>query len=61
MRPPMAMRLGPRTHDREPGRTHIAVYMSIQLGLAAGDIPTIPPAELYERFLAWTRSAGVNL
>jgi len=45
----------------EPGRTHIAVYMSIQLGLAAGDIPTIPPAELYERFLAWTRSAGVNL
>jgi hypothetical protein len=37
-------------------RVGLSVYMGMQLEHAAGDIGhTTPPAELFERFLAWTR------
>jgi hypothetical protein len=37
-------------------RVGLSVYMAAQHGQAAGEISaTVPPGELYERFLAWTR------
>jgi hypothetical protein len=39
------------------GRTHLAIVMVDQLGAAAVDMPAARPAELYERFIAWTRAA----
>jgi hypothetical protein len=31
------------------------MYAWDRLEEAAGDLPTTPPAELFERFLSWTR------
>jgi hypothetical protein len=36
-------------------RTHLAVYMAVQLGHAAGELTTATTTQLYERFIAWTR------
>jgi hypothetical protein len=33
----------------------LAMLAWLQLEAAAGDLPQIAPAELYERFLRWTR------
>lgn len=38
-------------------RTALAIHMTVQLGIAAGDMPSTSPGELYLRFLLWTRSA----
>ena len=32
-----------------------SIFLSLLLHEAAGDMPTAPPAELFERFVAWTR------
>lgn len=37
-------------------RTALAIHMTVQLGVAAGDMPSVSPGELYFRFLLWTRS-----
>ena len=37
------------------GRVALAVHMWERLDLAAGDLRTLPPSELFERFLSWTR------
>lgn len=39
-----------------PG-TALAMYMTVQLGVAARDMPTAQPGDLYFRFLLWTRPA----
>lgn len=36
-------------------RTWVAVYAASQMGDAILDLPTATPAELYERFIRWTR------
>jgi hypothetical protein len=36
-----------------------AIMMSVMLDLAAGDMPTATPGELFERFVAWTRATPV--
>ena len=36
-------------------RTPLAMLMAAHLTTAAADMPTAPPDELWERFLAWTR------
>jgi hypothetical protein len=41
------------------GRTGLAIYQVAQL-TAAADMPTAPPAELYERFIAWTRNGAAR-
>ncbi len=33
--------------------TRIAIAMGVEMMGAARDMPTAPPAELYERFLGW--------
>lgn len=39
----------------------LAIWMGAQLGLAASEIPVrVTPAELYERFIAWTRPAPLD-
>ncbi|GLH97333.1 hypothetical protein Pa4123_26080 [Phytohabitans aurantiacus] len=39
-----------------PRRTDLAVYMAVQLGHAAGDLPAATTStQLYERFIEWTR------
>ncbi len=35
--------------------TRLAVYCAANLGAAALDLPSSPPAELHERFLGWVR------
>ena len=42
-------------------RTALAIYMTVQLGVAAGDMPSVEPSELYLRFLQWTRSAPPSI
>lgn len=42
----------------ELGSTELAVYAAANLGEAVADLPATPPAELYDRFLAWTRPAA---
>jgi hypothetical protein len=37
------------------GRVALAVYMCQRLDEAAGDLRNVPPSELFERFLSWTR------
>jgi hypothetical protein len=37
--------------------TWLAVYCAANLGEAALDLPSSPPAELHERFLGWVRPA----
>jgi hypothetical protein len=37
------------------GRVALAVHMWERLDEAAGDVRTLPPSELFERFLSWTR------
>jgi hypothetical protein len=39
-------------------RTRLAIYQVAQLTVAAADMPSAPPAELYERFIAWTRNGA---
>ena len=39
------------------GRKTLSIFAVDRLSEAARDIPTMTPAELYERFLAWTRPA----
>jgi hypothetical protein len=36
----------------------LALYAAAHLSEAAPDMPTAPPAELYDRFMAWTRPTG---
>ena len=36
----------------------LAIYAAVCLGEAAEDLPATPPAELYDRFLAWTRAVS---
>jgi hypothetical protein len=38
--------------------TPLSVLMSVEMTDAARDNPRIPPIELYERFLAWTRPSA---
>lgn len=38
-----------------PAGTALAEYMAGNLYVAAADLTTITPRELYERFVAWTR------
>ncbi len=35
--------------------TYLVLFMSVDMVDAARDNPTLRPAELHERFLAWTR------
>ncbi|MBU2667784.1 flavin reductase, partial [Actinoplanes bogorensis] len=42
----------------ELGRTSLAMYLFAYLNEAAGVMPGVTPGELYERFLAWTRTPG---
>jgi hypothetical protein len=42
-------------------RTYLIVYLSIDMVDAARDQPTMPPGELYERFIAWARTAEDGL
>lgn len=37
------------------GRIALAVHMSQRLDQASGDLQNVPPAELFGRFLSWTR------
>lgn len=37
-------------------RTMLAIYTQQQMALAIQDMPTVAPAELYERFLSWIRA-----
>ena len=37
------------------GRTTLSIFAAERLIEAARDVPTITPAELFERFLSWTR------
>lgn len=37
--------------------TRLAVFTAAYLGEATRDLTTTPPAELYDRFIAWTRRA----
>jgi len=39
----------------EMAGTNLAMWMATTMVHAAGDMPTILPAELFERFIAWTR------
>lgn len=36
-------------------RVYLSVYMAGQLAHAAREVPHVPPQELHERFVAWTR------
>jgi hypothetical protein len=38
------------------GSVALAVYMWERLDEAAGDLHRLPPSELFERFLRWTRA-----
>ena len=40
----------------ELGTTELAVYAAAHLQVAAADMPTAPPAELYDRFIGWVRT-----
>lgn len=40
---------------REYDRISLAMYAWDRLEEAAGELPPTPPAELFERFLRWTR------
>ena len=40
---------------REMDRVSLAIYMGSSLDEAVQDLPSGPPAELFERFLRWTR------
>lgn len=37
-------------------RTWLAIYAAAQMQDATVDLPTATPAQLYERFLSWTRT-----
>jgi hypothetical protein len=37
------------------GRIALAIHMWERLDEAAGDLRTLPPSELFERFVSWTR------
>jgi hypothetical protein len=39
----------------ELGGTYLTLFLALDLVDAARDNPRIPPSELYERFIAWTR------
>ena len=39
------------------GRIALAVHMCERLDQAAGDLGNVPPAELFGRFLSWTRAS----
>jgi hypothetical protein len=41
-------------------RTILAIVAATYLGQATGDMLTAAPAELYERFLSWTRQPGAG-
>jgi hypothetical protein len=36
-------------------RVGLSIYMATQLGVATAEANHAPPAELHERFVAWTR------
>jgi hypothetical protein len=36
-------------------RVALSIYMATQLGVATAEANHAPPAELHERFVAWTR------
>lgn len=36
-------------------RVNLAVQMFVQLGYAVSELTTVTPAQLFERFIAWTR------
>lgn len=36
-------------------RVGLSMYMGGRLSLAAGELPTAPPGELFDRFVHWTR------
>ena len=40
--------------------TDLVLYMAVTMVHAARDNTTIPPSELFERFLAWARSHSVS-
>ena len=42
-------------------RTALAMYMTVQLGVAARDMPDAQPSDLYHRFLLWTRGAPPSI
>ncbi len=39
----------------EMGGTALAIFMWLHLEEAVGDLPPGPPAELFDRFVSWTR------
>ena len=50
--PPARVRLG-EEYGRD--RVSLSMYMAGLLNEAAGEIPSVTPQELFERFVAWTR------
>jgi len=44
----------------ELDRTQLAIYAWLQLEDAVRDMPSAAPAELYERFVAWTGDRAQN-
>lgn len=38
-----------------PDRVGLSIYVGGRLADAARELPTAPPGELHERFVAWTR------
>lgn len=66
-RPSWDCRACTRDWPCDPAREHLAaelppvqlgVYAAVTLGEAVQDMPATPPAELYDRFIGWTRPAA---
>ena len=44
----------------EMSPTGLAIYGAVNLSEAVCDLPTTPPGELFDRFVAWTRPAAAR-